>query len=111
MENEIDEQNFLRRSSEELERAAKLKRDFDNRYQHQPPHRTADLSSPTEIPQMENEIDEQNFLRQSSEELERAAKLKRDFDNRYQHQPPHRTADLSSPTEIPQMAPQQPYKG
>ena len=62
MENEIDEQNFLRRSSEELERAAKLKRDFDNRYQHQPPHRTADLSSPTEIPQMENEIDEQNFF-------------------------------------------------
>ena len=38
--------------------------------------------------------------------LDRAKKLKRDFENQYQHQPTHRTTDLPPPAEIPQMAQQ-----
>ena len=53
-----------------------------------------------------NEIDEETLRQISAEELGRAEKLKRDFENQYQHQPTHRTTDLPPPAEIPQMAQQ-----
>ena len=53
-----------------------------------------------------NEMDEETVRQISAEVLDRAKKLKRDFENQYQHQPTHRTPDLPPPAEIPQMAQQ-----
>ena len=53
-----------------------------------------------------NEMDEETVGQISAEVLDRAKKLKRDFENQYQHQPTHRTPDLPPPAEIPQMAQQ-----